>query len=43
MVGAITLFGCDAAKAQLSLKIIEKGVYKAETVARAFTKEIQAY
>lgn len=39
MVGAITLFGCDAAKAQLSLKIIEKGVYKAETVARAFTKE----
>lgn len=39
IVGAITLVGCNAAKAQLSVKIIEKGVYKAETVARTVTKE----
>jgi hypothetical protein len=39
IVGAITLFGCDAAKAQLSVKIIERGVYKAETIARTVTKE----
>lgn len=38
-VGAVTLLGCSAAKAQLSVKIIEKGVYKAETVARTVTKE----
>jgi hypothetical protein len=42
IVGAITLFGCYAAKAQLSVKIIEKGVYQAETVARAVTKEATA-
>jgi hypothetical protein len=39
IVGAITLFGCNAAQAQLSVKIIEKGVYKAETIARTVTKE----
>jgi hypothetical protein len=39
IVGAITLFGCNAAKAQLSVKIIERGVYRAETVSRTITKE----
>ena len=39
IVGAITLVGCNAAQAQLSVKIIEKGVYKAETIARTVTKE----
>jgi len=38
IMGAITLFGCNAAKAQLSVKIIEKGVYKAETIARTITE-----
>lgn len=39
IMGAITLVGCNAAKAQLSVKIIERGVYKAEAVARTVTKE----
>ena len=39
IVGAITLVGCNAAQAQLSVRIIEKGVYKAETIARTVTKE----
>ncbi len=39
ILGSITLCGCNAAIAQLSVKITEKGVYKAETVARTVTKE----